>query len=229
MSNFITGFIVVITTYLIYLIAKRIHQKIGVSFTAPVIISTIIIIPILMSFGISYETYMIGGDWINELLGPAVVALAYPLYQQKDILKKFITPILAGTIIGAIVGISTGILLAKFAGFEEEIIYSLTPKSVTTPVSMAIADMIGGVTTLAAVFVMIAGIGGVLFSTTIFKVFRIHHYAGKSVGIGSASHAIGTSKALESGLLEGSISTIAMVVSAVVVSVITPGLVAILM
>ncbi|PAV31587.1 hypothetical protein CIL05_02710 [Virgibacillus profundi] len=229
MINFFIGMIVIVGTYVIYLFAKMIHRKMGYSFTAPVITSTIIIIAILLSFQIPYETYMIGGEWINELLGPAVVALAYPLYQQRDILKKLTAPILVGTSVGAIVGVSTGILLAKSVGFEDVIIYSLTPKSVTTPVAMAIAETIGGVTPLAAVFVMIAGIGGVLFSSIVHKIFRLNNYIGRGVGIGSASHAIGTSKALESSLLEGSISTIAMVVSAVVVSVITPGLVAILL
>jgi predicted murein hydrolase (TIGR00659 family) len=229
MNNLITAILVIIATYVIYLVAKLIHKKIGYTFTAPVITSTIIIITFLVLFQIPYETYMIGGDWINELLGPAVVALAYPLYKQRDILKKFVTPILLGTFIGAIVGVTTGILLAKFAGFEDTLIYSLTPKSVTTPVAMAVSETLGGVRPLAAVFVMIAGIGGVLFSNLVYKTFRIEHYAGKSVGIGSASHAIGTSKALESSMLEGSISTIAMVVSAVIVSVITPALVGVLL
>ncbi|WP_026907176.1 LrgB family protein [Paucisalibacillus globulus] len=228
MANLLTALIAVLATYCIYLFANKIHSKVGYTFTAPVITSAIVIIAVLLIFHIPYETYMIGGKWINELLGPAVVALAYPLYMQRSVLKKFITPILTGTIVGAIIGISSGILLAKLAGFEEVIIYSLTPKSVTTPVAMAIAEMLGGVTTLAAVFVMIAGIGGVLFSSIVNKVFKINHYTGKSVGIGSASHAIGTSKALESSQLEGSISTIAMVISATVVSIITPGLVALL-
>ena len=228
MANLLTALIAVLATYCIYLFANKIHSKVGYTFTAPVITSAIVIIAVLLTFHIPYETYMIGGKWINELLGPAVVALAYPLYMQRSVLKRFITPILTGTIVGAIIGISSGILLAKIAGFEEVIIYSLTPKSVTTPVAMAIAEMLGGVTTLAAVFVMIAGIGGVLFSSIVNKVFKINHYTGKSVGIGSASHAIGTSKALESSQLEGSISTIAMVISATVVSIITPGLVALL-
>ena len=228
MVNLLTAIFIILATYCFYLLAKKIHSKFGYSFTSPVIITTIIIVAILLIFQIPYETYMIGGKWINELLGPAVVTLAYPLYKQRAVLIRFVTPILTGTFVGAIVGVSTGILLAKFAGFEDTIIYSLTPKSVTTPVAMAISESIGGVNTLAAVFVMIAGIGGVLFSTFVYKILRIEHYAGKSVGIGSASHAIGTSKALERGQLEGSISTIAMVVSAIIVSVITPGLVAVL-
>ncbi len=229
MMNSLIGLLSIAGTLMIYTFARQIHIRVARTFTLPVIVSTFIILVILITFHIPYETYMIGGDWINELLGPAVVALAYPLYQQRDILKQVMMPILWGALIGAVVGISTGILLAKWAGFDELVIYSLTPKSVTTPVAMAVTESIGGITPLAAVFVMIAGIGGVLMGASIFKLFRIDHYLGRGVGLGSASHALGTAKALESSLLEGSISTIAMVVSAVLVSILTPGMILLLM
>lgn len=219
------GFIMIVGTIIVYLLATKVYQLVHIAFAVPVLVSTIIIITILFLLNISYNTYMIGGKWINEMLGPAVVALAYPLYQQRHLLKSLIIPILSGTFIGAVVGISTGILLAKWAGFDEIIIYSLGPKSVTTPVAMAIAEVEGGITSLAAVFVMIAGIGGVLMSTLIFRVFHLNHFLGRGVGIGSASHAIGTSRAMESSQLEGAVSTIAMVISAVIVSMIAPGLV----
>src|SRR5699024_18428 len=200
---FLIGCVVIIATCGIYGLSKKLHQKLGYTFTAPVFIASLVIVVLLLIFKIPYETYMIGGKWINELLGPAVVALAYPLYQQRDTLKNLIVPILAGTSVGAVVGVSTGIILAKVMGFEETLIHSLTPKSVTTPVAMAVAETIGGVTTLAAIFVIIAGVGGVFFSSIVYKTFRISNSIGKGVGMGSASHAIGTAKALENSLLEG--------------------------
>ncbi|MGY0693897.1 LrgB family protein [Virgibacillus sp. FSP13] len=229
MINFLIGLAAIIGTFLIYLFAVRVHNRYDYTFTAPVIIATFIIIVGLIILDIPYETYMIGGEWINKLLGPAVVALAYPLYQQRGILKQLIIPVFGGTLFGAIVGVSTGILLTKWAGFDQLIIYSLSPKSVTTPVAMAIADSTGGITPLAAVFVMIAGIGGVMISSVVLKYCRVNHYLGRGVGMGCASHAIGTAAAMEHNQLEGSISTIAMVVSAVVVSIITPGLILLLM
>lgn len=227
MTELLTACLVIIGTYSIYWLSKKLHNRLGYTLTAPVFIASLCVIVVLLIFNISYETYMIGGKWINELLGPAVVALAYPLYQQRDTLKKLTGPILAGTSVGAVVGISTGVLLAKAVGFEETLIHSLTPKSVTTPVAMAVSETIGGVPTLAAIFVMIAGFGGVFLSSFVYRLFRIDHPIGRGVGIGSASHAIGTAKALESSLFEGSVSTIAMIVSAVIVSVATPSLVAI--
>ena len=229
MINIVLGSVIILATCCIYIFAKMMHRKLGYSFTVPVVTSTFIIIGLLLIFRIPYETYMIGGKWISELLGPAVVALAYPLYKQRDILAKHLTPILIGTFIGALVGVSTGILLAKLAGFEAAFIISLTTMSVTIPVAVTIVETLGGVTSMAAVFVMIAGFGGVLFSSIIYKMFKIKHYIGRSVGLGSGSHAIGISKALESSLREGSISTVSMIISAVAVSVIAPVLVELLL
>ncbi|WP_330949089.1 LrgB family protein [Virgibacillus sp. MG-45] len=229
MVNLLYGLLAIGFTIVSYLIAVKVHRKFGLPFTVPVLISTVIIVTVLLLFHIPYETYMVGGHWINELLGPAVVALAYPLYVQRKLLKDLLGPILIGTTVGAIVGVTTGILLAKWAGFEEVIILSLAPKSVTTPVAMVIAQAEGGAFALAAVFVMIAGIGGAILSSIVFKLFNIEHDLGRGVGLGCASHAIGTARALESSALQGSVSSIAMVMSAVIVSIITPGLVTVLL
>lgn len=229
MSEFVIAVLAIIGTFVIYHFALLIHRTWNYSLTAPVLVATVIIIILLFIFNIPYETYMVGGRWINELLGPAVVALAYPLYKYRETLKKVTIPILAGTFVGGIVGISTGLLLAQWAGFESTIIYSLTPKSVTTPVAMAVTETIGGVIPLAAIFVMIAGIGGVIMHHYVFRLFQIDHYIGRGVGMGSASHAIGTATSMETSQLEGAVSTISMVVSAVLVSMITPGLIHIMM
>jgi putative effector of murein hydrolase len=134
-------------------------------------------------------------------------------------------PLLIGITAGAIVGVVSGLLLAKWAGFEEAILHSITTKSVTIPVAMAVTETLGGITSLAAVFVMIAGIGGVLMHKSVFRLFRLQTHIGRGIGLGSGSHAIGTAEAMGNSQLEGSISTIAMVISAVVVSLITPGLI----
>jgi len=229
MIEFFIGVTAVIGTVAFYMIARKLHQKLPNPFLLPIIVSTAAIVIVLLLFNIPYETYMIGGDWISQLLGPAIVALAYPLYENRETLKKFIVPIVIGTFTGAVIGVSTGILLTKWAGFTDSIIYSITPKSVTTPVAMEIAHSIGGVMPLAAAFVMIAGIFGGMMGPTILKWFKIDHDVSRGIGFGSASHAIGTASALEYGHLTGSICSIAMVLSAIIVSLITPPLIAILL
>ncbi|MFC4023390.1 LrgB family protein [Oceanobacillus longus] len=229
MNSLLIGFLSIIVTLIVYILILKLHQKIISPMTLPIFLGSIIIITGLVVFDIPYDTYMIGGEWINQLLGPAVVALAYPLYQQRHLISKLIVPVLCGTTVGAIVGVSSGILLAGWSGVDDFIIYSLIPKSVTTPVSMAIADSMGGVMSLAAVFVIIAGIGGVIMSPWVFKWFKIEQAISRGVGMGSASHAIGTAHSMESSQLEGSVSTIAMVLSAVIVSLIAPIMVFLIM
>ncbi|WP_042221213.1 LrgB family protein [Oceanobacillus manasiensis] len=229
MIDFLIGLTAILGTCITYVFSLYVHKRWNVTITAPVIISTVLIICVLLIFQIPYETYMLGGQWIDHLLGPAVVALAYPLYMQRHTLRELLIPLLVGTSLGAVVGISSGVLMAKWAGFEESIIYALTPKSVTTPVAMAVTENLGGIIPLAAVFVMFAGIGGVLIHNLVFRLFRLDHYLGRGVGMGSASHAIGTATLMEDSQLAGSVSTVAMVISAVVVSVIAPALIFLLL
>lgn len=225
MISVFIGVAAIAITVVCFILGKKVNFRYPSPLTMPVLLATIMIVALLLIFNIPYETYMIGGDWINELLGPAVVALAYPLYVQRHIIKQIAAPIIIGVLTGAVVGISTGVLFAKWVGFDEEIIYSISPKSVTTPVAMDIASSVGGVSPVAVVFVMIAGIGGGVISRMIFKWSKINNYIGRGVGFGSASHAIGTAKAMENSPLEGSVSTVAMVLSAVFVSILTPVLI----
>ncbi|MFB4163082.1 LrgB family protein [Alteribacillus sp. JSM 102045] len=206
----------------VYIGARKFYQRFSHPITLPIVTGTIVIIAVLLGTGISYETYMLGGQWIEHLLGPAVVALAYPLYKQREMLKTYFLPLIISVTIGAFTGVLSGYYLSRLAGVEQEFIASVLPKSVTTPVAMEVAASIGGPPPLAAVFVMVAGIGGVVVAPYLFKWFRINHVLAKGIGIGNASHAIGTAKALENSEKEGAASSVAMTLSAIIVSIIIP-------
>ncbi|MRG87327.1 LrgB family protein [Salinibacillus xinjiangensis] len=222
MNNILIGVLALCATIIIYYFMQKLYKKWSNPFLLPVLTSTIIIAFFLLIFDIPYQTYMVGGKWLDWLLGPAVVALAYPLYNQWNILKTYPLSILAGIILGAVIGIVSGLLLTKWLLFDDAIIYSLIPKNSTTPVAMEIASSLSGIPPLAAVFVMIAGIGGAVIGPTLLKWFKIHHYLGRGVGMGSGSHAIGITKSMENGEKEGAVSTVAMTLSAVIVSILSP-------
>lgn len=205
-----------------YAFGKWLYVKTKIPLLLPILTAAILIIICLLFLNVSYDTYMVGGKWIELLLGPAVVALAYPLYQHRKVVKALFIPIVGGTLIGSIIGLGTGIYFAKVVGVDDLLMSSLAPKSVTTPVAMDVAEGLGGNGSIAAVFVMIAGIGGVMLSPYIFRLFRIKGSIGRGVGLGTASHAIGTAKALEISEVDASISTVSMVLSAIFVSVLTP-------
>lgn len=225
MINIFIGLIAISSTVIVFLLSRLLNQKFPHPLTLPVLISTILIGSGLLIFNITYETYSIGGQWIEFFLGPAVVALAYPLYKQRKVIKQFTVPIFVGVLVGATIGVVSGLLMGKWLGLDQLIILSILPKSVTAPVAMDIASTIKGSPALAAVMVMFAGIGGAVIGPTLFRWAGIHHYLAKGLGMGSASHAIGTAKSMESSLQEGAASTIAMILSAIIVSIITPLLV----
>ncbi|KGP72396.1 LrgB family protein [Pontibacillus yanchengensis] len=229
MSNIMIGMAAIIGTLLIYIGSLNVYRRLRSPITLPVLVSTITVSLLLLVSDIPYDTYMKGGAWIDWFLGPAVVALAYPLYKQRAILKRFMFLIVSSVTVGAVIGVSSGILLLKWADFEPSIIYSLVPKNATTPVAMPVAQSLGGVPSLAAVFVIFAGIVGAVLVPSVFKWMRITHFLGKGIGMGTASHAIGTSKAMENSEREGAVSTVAMILCAIIISLISPFLVFLLL
>lgn len=212
----------IVLTVIVYWLTRRLYDRFPTPFLTPILTSTLGIIVILHCFKVPYDTYMIGGRVIDHLLGPAVVALALPLYKQRKILTDHALPILGGAFVGSLIGIASGLFIAQSLGVAEPIVYSLVPKSVTTPIAKEIAAELGGAPPLAAVFVMIAGIGGVVIGPYVFRWCRLRSDLGRGMGLGCASHGIGTAKALEYGERTAAVSSIAMTLSAISASVVGP-------
>jgi len=227
--SFLFACLAIAGTIVTYNFMKKVYIKFYTPFMVPIVTATTCIAIFLLIFHIPYDSYMIGGKWIVHLLGPAVVALAYPLYRQLDTIKKFGIPIITGVFVGTFVGIVSGIELSLLFGIEKLTLYSLVPKSVTSPVAMDIAKVIGGNPTLAAVFVMVAGVIGAVLGPYLLKWIRVTHFIGRGIGFGTAAHGIGTSKALELGEKEGAISSIAMTLSTIFASLLSPFLVRLLL
>lgn len=212
-------------TIVVYVLMNIFYVKYRRSFLIPILTSTVTMIIILLLFKVPYTTYMIGGKWLDVLLGPAIVALAVPLYKQQDVLKKNVLPIIGGVSVGVVVGMLSGVLFAHLFGFSQDIILSLLPKSITTPIAIQITAAVGGISSLATVFVMIAGFSGVIFGPLLFKWTRVDTAMGRGIGLGAAAHALGTSKAIELGEQEASMSSVAMTLCAIIGSVLGPVLV----
>ncbi|MBB6448106.1 putative murein hydrolase (TIGR00659 family) [Geomicrobium halophilum] len=212
----------ILLTVAFYICAQLIHRRFTYVLTIPVIPAMIMLVFTLTLSDISYESYMIGGKWIEFWLGPAVVALAVPLYRQWGMLKKYLLPLLLAVLTGTIIGVASGYVFMRMAGFRADLLYAMLPKSVTTPVAVDVANVLDGNPSLAALFVMIAGISGVLLTQLTWKLFRIHHPLSKGIGLGCAAHALGTAKAITDGELEGAASSVAMTLCAVILSLLTP-------
>ncbi len=211
-----------ILTLIIYLIARQFYIRFPYPFFVPVLTSTIVIVSVLLITNIPYEQYMSDVKIITELLGAAIVALGYPLYKQWHVIKKYFIPIMSGVIVGTWLGIESGRLLSKAFEIEDLLMYSLLPKSVTTPVAMEISHEIGGIPSLAAVFVMVAGISCVVIGPFLLKWLRIDHPLEIGIGYGSAAHVLGTSKSLEFGDEAAAVSSVSMTMCAIIASFLAP-------
>lgn len=200
-----------VVTLAVFLCASWINAKAGKTpFLHPVLVSLSIIILILKLTETDYETYMVGGQYIHLLLGPAVVALAVPLYDNLATVKKLLIPLLVGCVSGAIVASGSAIAIGAWFGLNDEILLTLAPKSVTSPIAIAIAEKVGGFPSLAAGLVLITGAMGCLIAPFVYKLLGIQDESVKGFVLGVGAHAMGTAFAFEYGMVAGAFGGLAM-------------------
>lgn len=216
-------------TLLAYVVSVYIYTKSKGPLLNPMLISTLIIIAILLISKIDYSNYKIGGDYISFFLGPSTVVLAVPLYKTIDLLRKNLIPILVGISAGSFVGISCIILFSKLLGLDISIIKSLAPKSVTTPIGIEVAKSLGGIESITVIAIVITGITGAIIAPYVLKLFRINDPLSKGVSIGTSSHALGTTKAMEIGEVEGAMSSLSIGIAGLITLVLAPLLISLIL
>lgn len=209
-------------TIIAFSISLHLNKKIKSPLLNPILISIIFIICFLLFFEIDYEIYNKGGSIISFFLGPATVVLAVPLYKQIKLLKEYLFPILIGIILGSLVGIISIIIMSRLFGLDEILLLSLIPKSTTSAIAMDIASELGGNPSIAIAFVIVTGVGGYIIGPGIMKIFKINNKVAKGVALGTASHAVGTAKAIELGEVEGAMSSLAIGVAGLITVFLAP-------
>ncbi len=182
----------------------------------PLLIAVILIIGVLQIFHIPTEAFNQGGDLIALFLAPATAALAVPIYKNLQILKANLLPILVGTLVGSASSMTIILLLCKLCGFDAQIEASLISKSVTTPIAMAVTQQLGGIVPIIIPAVIFTGILGSIIAPSLIKLFKITNPIAQGVGIGTCSHAVGTTRAVALGEVQGAMSGIAMGLSGVI-------------
>lgn len=212
----------IVSTVVLFIFLNKLYLKFSNPFLLPFFTGTILTCVVLLTFNIPYETYMEGGQWISKMLGPAVVALAFPLYNQRALVFKYKYSILTSLIVAMLSGLVSVVLLLQLMGMSRDYLLTALPKSLTTPVAMQVSEAIGGVPPLTAVLVMIAGFTGAILGTTIFKVAKIDTAISRGVAIGAASHGVGLTKLKEYGEEDLSIGSLSMGLSAVLGAFIIP-------
>lgn len=209
-------------TVLVFLAARRIAARVKLSIVNPLLVAMAVIIPLLLLLQMPYARYFQGSAILNSLLQPAVVALALPLYEQMHQIRARWKSIIGVCMIGCITAMVSGTAIALWLGATPEIAATLLPKSVTTPIAMAVSATQGGIPAISAICVLMAGMLGAVFGHMLLNLLGVRVASARGLAIGNASHAIGTARAIEMDPLEGAFSSLALVLCAIITSLLAP-------
>jgi predicted murein hydrolase (TIGR00659 family) len=212
----------IVLTISVYKLTQWFGQKYASPLTSPVFLSTLVIIPILLVSHINYPEYIPAEKIMTYLLGPATVALAVPIYKNRDLIAKYMAAACLGLIIGTITTITSAVIIAKCFYFSRMIILSLTIKSVTVPVATEIGKILKGNISLIAAFVILTGMIGAMFGPKLLSAFKINHPFARGLSIGTIAHGIGTAEAVKEGEIQGAVAGAAMGIAAILTSFIIP-------
>ena len=209
-------------TFGVFAMFKALQKRMGWVLLNPILLTIATLILYLKCADISYETYSEGGELIAFWLKPAVVALGVPLYLQLEMIKKQWMPILLSQLVGCLVGVVSVVLIAKGLGATPDVICSLAPKSVTTPIAMEVSNATGGIPSLTAAVVVMVGLFGAVFGFRVLDMGRVKSPIAQGLSMGTASHAIGTSTAMEVSRKYGVYASLGLTLNGILTSILAP-------
>ena len=217
-------FFLLAITFGFYFFAKLLQKKTGLILLNPILLTIAVLIIFLKMFNISFEKYNEGGHLIEFWLKPAVVALGVPLYLQLETIKKQILPIVLSQLAGCFVGVVSVVLIAKAMGASQDIILSLAPKSVTTPIAMEVTKTIGGIPALTAAVVIFVGLFGAICGFKILQLLKIGSPIAQGLSMGTAAHAVGTSTAMDISGKYGAFASLGLTLNGIFTALLTPSI-----
>ncbi len=212
-------------TLLAYVLAMALHRRCRMHpLTNPVLLAVALLVTLLLLTDTPYPTYFAGAQFVHFLLGPATVALAIPLYAQLGKVRAMRWPVLLGLAAGSVCAVASAIGIARLLGASVPTQLSLAPKSVTTPIAMAVAERIGGIASLTAVLVIVTGIVGAVVAPALFRWLRIKDHAVQGFALGVVAHGIGTARAFAISEQAGAFAALAMGLNGAITALLLPAL-----
>jgi len=206
----------------IYVGATWVYRKTKFALLHPVLVTIAVIIALLLIFKVDYLTYQKGSHLIDFMLGPSVVALGYTLYTQIASIKENLVSIMTALFVGSITGIGSVLILAKILGSSHELAVTLAPKSVTTPIAMAISERFGGIPSMTAIVVIAIGIVGGIAGPWVLRILKVDSKIAIGLALGASAHGLGTARAMELGAIEGAIGGLAIGIMGLMTALIAP-------
>ena len=222
MEFFENKFFLLAITFGFFFFSKLLQKKTGWVVLNPILLAIALLICFLKFTGVSYETYNEAGSLVEFWLKPAVVALGVPLYLQLRMIKKQLMPILVSQLVGCIVGLVSVTIIAKLMGASPAVIMSLVPKSVTTPIAMEVSKAAGGIPSLTAAVVVVVGLFGAICGFKILQVGHVGSPIAQGLSMGTASHAVGTSRAMEVSGKYGAYASLGLTLNGILTALLTP-------
>lgn len=215
-------FFLIALTFVIYLGAQLLQRRLRVTMLNPILITIILLIVYLIATDTDYDTYRQGGDYIDFWLKPAVVALGLPLYRQLRTIRKQLMPIILAELAGCVTGIVAVVVTAEVFGATRDVVVSLAPKAVTTPIAIEIAQTMNGIPALTAAVVVVTGILGNLAGFKIASLSRVKSPIAGGLSIGTASHAVGTAAAMTRSERWGAFSSLGLTLNGLLTAILSP-------
>ena len=216
------GILPVTLTLLVFLLGQKLQQKFKTALLNPLLFSVIVIIALLPVIGMPVADYKAGMGTLSWLLTPATIALAVPMYEQFQILKKNLPAIFAGVAAGAVSCLFMVLIFSALVGFEPALTISLLPKSITTAIGVVLSEMAGGMPGVTTAGIVFTGIFSSIMGSAFCRLFHLTDPIAQGVAFGTAGHVIGTSKANELNPLTGAVSSLSLVVAGLLTAVIFP-------
>ena len=206
----------IVLSILAFALGVFLNKKTKLPLFNPLLVAVTVIIALLTLLRIPLDHYRKGAQFISVFLAPATAALAVSIYNQRRILKQYFAPVLIGCLAGSLASMGSAYLLCRAFGLEDALVATMLPKSVTTPIAMAVSETLGGIAPVTVAAVILTGILGAMIAPLLIKLFHVTDPIAQGVAIGTSAHAIGTTKAMELGELQGAMSSIAIGVAGLI-------------
>lgn len=209
-------------TFGVYFLAKLVRKLLRLPVFNPILVSIAFLVIFLRVADVDYEEYRVSGAKIDFWLKPAVVALGVPLYKQLSSIRQEILPILLSQLAGCVVGVVSVVGIARLMGASTDVVLSLAAKSVTTPIAMEVTESVGGIPALTATIVVFVGIFGAITGFRILRYGHIGMPSSQGISLGTASHAVGTSAAMERSMEHGAYASLGLTLNGIFTAILAP-------
>ncbi|MFM4963402.1 LrgB family protein [Aeromonas bivalvium] len=209
-------------TLLFYYLSKWLYRRVQILPLMPLLLAPALLVALVLLCHIPYEAYMADSHWLLWLLGPATVAFAIPVYENRALMRRHWLSLSLGVLASVVMAVGSSVLLARWFGLSDLLQRSLAMRSITTPFAVEASRSVGGQSDLTALFVVLTGVIGMAVGECVLRRLAIRSRLGKGAGFGASAHGAGTARAYQMGKEEGVVASMVMMIAGMVTVLLAP-------